>query len=169
VDSELELSNCPLGFKIAQKLNPNAFDAFHGAGGVLRQMNRLNEAAEEYKKAIELNTRDAYAHIALAACYEGLGQAGLSAECKKTALDLGESQIESKYDHACFWALAGDRKQALQLLSEVLRSGSTTRKQAANDIDLALVRGDTEFAALVLEPNGPADSEILAAARGQTP
>jgi tetratricopeptide (TPR) repeat protein len=155
-------------FKIAQKLDPNASDAFHGAGGVLRQMTRLNEAAEEYKQAIKLNGGDAYAHVALSTCYEGLGQAELAAEYRKTALDLGDKQIESKYDRACFWALAGNRKQAMQLLAEALGSGTTTQKQAANDIDLASLRGDTEFAELVLEPHGSADSTFVGAEHRQT-
>jgi tetratricopeptide (TPR) repeat protein len=164
-----DLNSALAEFNIAQKLDPNELDTFHGAGGVLRQMKRMAEAVEEYKKAIELNTRDAYAHIALAACYEDLGQAELSAECKKRAVNIGDSQIESRFDRACFWALAGNRKQALQFLAEAFRAGETTEEQAVNDIDLALVHGDADFAALVLESHRPGDSSMQAAVQGRTP
>jgi Flp pilus assembly protein TadD len=154
-------------FKTVQRLKPTEPDAFHGAGGVLRQMNRSNEAVDEYRKAIELNTTDAYAYIELAVCYKVLGQSELSAEYVEKALALGDTQIASIYDRACFWALAGNREKAIQLFAEALNSGDTTRRQARNDIDLALLHGDAEFAALVLEPDRQADFAVRTAAQGE--
>jgi hypothetical protein len=79
----------------------------------------------------------------------------LASESRERALKLTDSQIEDKYERACFWALTGNRKRALQLLSEAISSGDATTKQAANDIDLVSLHGDPEFEALVQEPNGP--------------
>jgi tetratricopeptide (TPR) repeat protein len=154
-------------FKTAQKLGADEPEIIYCVGGILRHMRRMADAVEEYKKAVELNRRDAYAYMALAACYKDLGQAELTAECKKTALDLGDSQIESKYDRACFWALAGDPKQALQFLAESFRSGDITEAQAASDIDLAIFHGDADFAAVFQASQRPVDSAVQAAEQGQ--
>ena len=136
-------------FRIAFELDSEDRDTYHGAGGTLRRMNRFSEAVTQYKSAIDLDGGDAYAHMALAACYEATAQAELSAEHRKTALELGDGKIEGKYNRACFWALGGNRKLAVQLLSEAISSGDTAPAMVTRDIDLASLHGDLEFEAII--------------------
>jgi tetratricopeptide (TPR) repeat protein len=154
-------------FRIAQALNSENRDTYHGAGGTLRRMNRFSEAATEYKSAVGLDGGDAYAHMALAACYEATAQAELSEEHRKIALELGDGKIEGKYNRACFWALAGDRKLALHLLSEAISSGDTAQAMAARDIDLASLHGDPEFEAIIGAIN-KSKGEQIAVVGGKT-
>jgi tetratricopeptide (TPR) repeat protein len=155
-------------FRIAQAKDPNKPDAYHGAGAVLRRLDRFSDAVQEYKSAIEINGRDAYAHIALAACYERAGQAELSAKHRIIALELGDNQVEGEYNRACFWALAGDRKRSLQFLSEAISSSRNVQAMAMKDVDLYSLRGDTEFEAPVTRECESKAEESPTVANGKT-
>jgi tetratricopeptide (TPR) repeat protein len=153
-------------FRIAQKLDPKGFDAFHGAGGTLRQMGRFSEAAEEFRSAIRIGGEEAYAHIALSKCYESLGQCEPAVQSRNAALALGDTGIAGKYNRACYWALMGDTKRALQLLSEAIGSGETTPLAVANDIDLASLYDHPGFKVLLSTDDRCQDKEISGEARG---
>ena len=55
------------------------------------------------------------------------------------------------YDHACFRALAGDRKGAVAALRTAVRKGFRQLDQIESDPDLASVREDRDYRALVEE------------------
>jgi hypothetical protein len=109
-----------------------------------------------FERAWELR-QDDFTRVLLA-CYRA--RAGRTAEARAVLADLPPSPSNS-YNLACTWALLGERELALEHLRrefEGLRAGpgalERQRQWAARDPDLASLRGDPRFQALIAADSG---------------
>jgi tetratricopeptide (TPR) repeat protein len=70
--------------------------------------------------------------------------------------DLGVIPALTWYNAACSYALAGDKEKAIDLLTRAFGTGFlTSRDQVRTDPDLANLRDDPRYAALVAAPPAP--------------
>ena len=155
--------------KRAVELAPEWPEPHRLLGYLHRSVGNLSEAAAEFKEAVRIDDGDAYSHISLAICYEGLEEIELALQPRKRATELGDTQIADTYGRACFWALLGDPKRALQLLGDAISSGQVTNEEARNDIDLISLRDQPDFQALVQEANEQMTEKVQIAAQVRTP
>ena len=85
---------------------------------------------------------------------EGAGKPAEAAEHLKKAVDLGSSAPPLIYNLACAYALTGRKDDAFARLTEVAGTGWLTREQVEGDADLASLKSDPRFAALLAKLPG---------------
>jgi tetratricopeptide (TPR) repeat protein len=88
-----DFGSCVSCLEAAIRLNPKWALAYEALGGVYLKSkaafpNRLNKAAENYKKAIELEPSRIELHLDLAKCYEDGGEANNAEKEYKTILKI---------------------------------------------------------------------------------
>ncbi|MCZ6669618.1 MAG: hypothetical protein O6947_01155, partial [Acidobacteria bacterium] len=132
----------------AVALEPFNWYFYHQLGRALKGENDLQGAADAESRACELG-RSQQPCAALAI---GLLQLGRDAEARAQAARAKAmpDSLAGTYNLACFWALAGDRDQALQFLRSSYGIGPGAA-WIASDPDLASLHGDPEFEALIEE------------------
>jgi tetratricopeptide (TPR) repeat protein len=114
----------------------------------LSTAGRHEEALVPARKACELlATQENCVHHALALLELDKSDEAVDAARKAEAL---QNTIWGAYNLACFWSLHGDRRLALDWLRRSANLGLAT-EYVARDPDLALLRGDPEFKAIVEE------------------
>jgi len=132
----------------AVALMPNYWRHHQTLGVLLGQLGRDQEALPTLEIACELgNAQSACAMYAIS-----LFKAERAADARKAAQQAAELTSDSlgAYNLACYFALSGQRKRALALLSDALELGpvGTAPNQ---DPDLATLHGDPEFIAILAE------------------
>ncbi|MFN7975163.1 MAG: M56 family metallopeptidase [Acidobacteriota bacterium] len=82
------------------------------------------------------------------------------------SIELGYSESVGLYDIACARARKGDKVQALETLGHAVEAGFDDASQIENDDDLATLRGDSQFTAILKRAEEIAgDGERIAALR----
>lgn len=122
-------------------------------------LGRAADAEAAYRRALhvvrlhlELNPDDSRAATmcAVALCRLGERDEGLEWANRARAIDPDDSGV--LYNVACLFALEGQRDDALACLEQAFKSGFGARDWIANDPDLASLRGDPRFQALLARP-----------------
>jgi serine/threonine protein kinase/tetratricopeptide (TPR) repeat protein len=126
----------------------NLADAYRAAG-------RTTEANATYDKAIHLaflqlqvNPKSAGVTSDVALYYAKKGNAALALQYIHQARSLDAGDLQLIYDQAQIEALAGKQKEALATLRKAFQKGYSP-EEAANDPELASLKGLTEFTKLV--------------------
>ena len=134
-------------YQRAIELDPTFAYPHNGLGNVYRDLGRYDEAIAAYQRAIELDPTFATAHISLASLYRYLGRTDDWARHIAEARRLVKP--DDTYNLACLESVAGNDDAALEHLAQVLAARPGLRAWAARDPDLAWVRDDPRFQALV--------------------
>jgi peroxiredoxin len=104
------------------------------------------------------------ARLHVAQTYAATGRFKIAASLMK---ELVRSEREARpemartgaYNWACYAALAGDRKEALEAVRIAVASDRTDLDWMAKDLDLALIHGDEEFVRLLAEARQRRDAK----------
>ena len=132
--------------KHALALQPSSWRHFQRLGLVYSRAGRLDEAVLSFERSCRLGERqEACANHAVT-----LQRAGREAEARQAAADA-ESLAASPwgyYNLACYWSVAGDRAAAIASLERAVELGFADAL-ITTDPDLAAIRGDAEFEAIV--------------------
>ncbi len=129
--------------------NPRDREAQRLLGLALTRQGKADEAVEALRRAIELGEDGPAIHRNLG---EALLRAGKPAEAAahlKKAVDLGANASPLIYNLACAYALSGRKDDAFARLTEVAGTGWLTREQLEGDADLASLKSDPRFGALL--------------------
>jgi len=137
-------------------LDPNFYAAF----GILRMAHeRLGEKhkAEEtlpaslaaFTRYLTLHPEDANAHVLHAAELASAGRSDEARAAAACALKLSPDDPLMLYNGACTFACLGDRKMALEALTRAVDAGFEFAEWIRRDPDLASLRDEPEFKALV--------------------
>ncbi len=124
---------------------PDSPVAHHDLGDALHDLGKWEESVDAYANSCKLNeTQHNCAHHAYA-----LHRAGREAEAREVGRRASEMKdvITGTRRLACYYALAGDRAEALHLLQRSLELGWV----GYDNPDLDSLHGDPEFEALVAE------------------
>ncbi len=131
-------------------------DAAFFAAQALEALGRADAARAAYADALavierhmDLNPDDPRAATmrGVALCRTGRRDEGLRWAREALALDPLDAGV--KYNAACIHAVEGAKEDALALLADAIRAGFGNREWFLRDPDLASLRGDPRFEALV--------------------
>ncbi len=129
-------------------LAPVSARTSYDLGNLLSHLGQWEESVEAYTRSCDLGkTQDPCAHYAYA--LYGTGREVEAREAGRRASDMNDEPW-STYHLACYYALAGDRAEALHLLQRSLELGYADEGIADNP-DLSLLHGDPEFESIVAE------------------
>ena len=132
----------------AAMLAPDSWDVLSRLGKALLTLGRYEESVIHHARACDLARMQ---HVCAASSL-ALHLAGQAAEAR-TAAELASNMKDSSlgsYNLACYYALAGNRDEALDHLRSSLRLGNHDA-WIAHDPDLRSLHGDPEFEVIVAE------------------
>ncbi|MEW6188948.1 MAG: tetratricopeptide repeat protein [Actinomycetota bacterium] len=89
---------------------------YGGKGGKLFREGRLKEASEAFKKALELNPKDAGIHYQLAMTYENMGKTNLAIKHYKKTIQLMPKAPEPHYNLAAMYKSRNELDKAIKEL-----------------------------------------------------
>jgi tetratricopeptide (TPR) repeat protein len=123
--------------------------AHNGLGNVYYQQGRHEEAIAAYQRAIELDPEIAVLQASFAAACRELGR---EADYKQHIARARELMAdENEYNKACIESITGNADAALDHLAKALERAPGFRAWARRDLDLAFIRDDPRFQALMKE------------------
>ena len=130
--------------------DPEAADrtAFHLWGEALRQLERYDEALAWLKKASDLAPDDFHIWLAQGWCYKRTGHLTLAIDALENALADHPSEAIIHFNLACYWSLAGNKRQALNYLAEAFEIDCQYRDQVHDEPDFDPIRNDPDFQSL---------------------
>lgn len=122
----------------------------------LRELGRTEEANANSRAAIaaserylELNPDDVRAHYMRAGAYAELGESEPAMRSVEAAIALAPEDSSVLYNAACMYGLLGRGDRALELLERAMETGTLHRDWVERDPDLALLRDEPRFRALL--------------------
>jgi serine/threonine protein kinase/Tfp pilus assembly protein PilF len=140
----------------ATRLRPDFYETPNFLACVYAGLGRDADAQASYRLALQaaqkhlgLHPEDARAHYLAAVAWCRLGEPGRGVEWARRALALEPDDHNTLYNAACVYALAGRADEALACLEGAVRHGTGHRNWVENDPDLASLRGDPRFQALL--------------------
>jgi serine/threonine protein kinase/tetratricopeptide (TPR) repeat protein len=149
-------------FERATALSPERTILWLNLGDAYRRSkDRKPQAAEAYRRVIELGTRDisinrtdALAHAIIASAYAKLGQHNLSEQFAARAVALGPQDLDVLFASAVVAILNGNEESALHFIQRTLDAGGS-RAAIARDPEFTSLHGHEQFKKLVLTDRDP--------------
>lgn len=128
-----------------------AAQAYEALGDEDTARQRYADALAIVETHMDLNPDDPRAATmrAVASCRLGRLEEGIHWAERAIAIDPTDASV--RYNVACLFALEGERERAIDLLEQAFASGFGQRDWVRQDPDLASLRGDPRFEALVAE------------------
>ena len=129
---------------------PNDFDSYslYLWGEALRAMERYDEAISPLRRAAESMPTNIHVPVALAWCYKRTGQIKAAIDSLEKALAVEPTEALLHYNLACYWSLAGDKRRALEYLSQSLDIDPGCLSLIDDEPDFDPIRTDPRFQAL---------------------
>lgn len=132
-------------FDEANKLNSHAL---YLRGEALRELGRFDEALLPLARAAEEAPSNYKIWLALGWCHKRTGRIDLAIESLEEALAVDSQNALVHYNLACYWSLAGNKRQALLFLAQALDLDPNYRDLVSAESDFDPVRNDPAFRAL---------------------
>jgi Flp pilus assembly protein TadD len=117
-------------------------------GEALRALERYQEAIVPLGRVAELDSENIQVWLALGWCHKRTGRLDLAIDALETALAADPNEALVCYNLACYWSLAGGKRQALSYLEQALSLNADYRRLANHESDFDPIRSDPEFQAL---------------------
>ncbi len=140
----------------AVELNPQFYEAYddlrmyyEGLGDNEKHMNVIKKLLEIYPQLLRKHPEDAYRHMAYAVT---LAVAKRNEEAKiegNKALDLSSDDPIMMYYGACLYARLGEKKEAIRLIGDSIKSGYENFEWIKRDPDFENIRNEPEFVELI--------------------
>jgi tetratricopeptide (TPR) repeat protein len=134
-------------YQRAIELDPEFAYPHNGLGNVYHDLGRYEEAEAACQRAIDLDPEDAAFQASFAAVCRELGREKDYEQHIRRARELMANA--SDYNKACIESIAGNTDAALKYLAKALERAPGRRDLARRDPDLAFIRDDPRFQALV--------------------
>jgi tetratricopeptide (TPR) repeat protein len=134
---------------------PNDHEALRLLGLALTRQGKAGEAVDVLRRAVELGEDGPAIQRALGEALLHAGKPAEAAEHLKKAVDLGSNAPPLLYNLACAYALSGRKDDAFARLTEAAGTGWLTREQIEGDSDLASLKPDPRFGALLSKLPAP--------------
>jgi serine/threonine protein kinase/Flp pilus assembly protein TadD len=143
-------------FEEAARVRPEDYQSMMLASLPYEALGRVEEAQVSLRKGLqlvekhlELNPDDVRALYLAAIALVQLGQKEKALALSSHALTLDSEDSGVLYNCACVNALAGQTEQAFAVLDKAIKNGFGHREWLENDSDLASLRSDPRFDALL--------------------
>jgi tetratricopeptide (TPR) repeat protein len=136
-------------YQQALALEPDHVGAIRWLGIMKAQAGDCAGAAPHYARLAALGREDGFAIAALGACEIRAKRPDDAVKTLQRAIAAGNQQPAVHYNLACAYAQAGRRDEALTALETAVADGYTGKREMAEDADLAPLRGEARFQALL--------------------
>jgi tetratricopeptide (TPR) repeat protein len=134
-------------YQRAIALDPEDADYHNNLGIAYQHAGRYEEAIAAYQRAIELDPEYAVPRVGLAGVYRHIGDTDASSRHVEQSRRL--LAPDDYYNKACIESIAGNADAALKYLAKALERAPGMQNWARRDPDLAFIRDDPRFQALV--------------------
>ena len=104
-------------------------------GEALRELKRYAEAVVSLNLAAEGLPDEVPIYVALGWCFKRLGRIDLAIEALERGLAADPNAAILPYNLACYWSLAGNKRQALLLLSQAISLDAEFRNLVDSEPD----------------------------------
>lgn len=118
-------------------------------GMVLRQMGDNQGALDAFDVAYEENSDHLSLLLAMAWCYKRTDRLDRAIATMEHAYATDPTEPIVLYNLACYWALAGNKAQALSWLGRALRMNCDLKRLISEEQDFDQLRNDPDFELLV--------------------
>jgi tetratricopeptide (TPR) repeat protein len=118
-------------------------------GQCLRELGRFREALDPLWQAAQSNPENIGTWLALGWCYKRTGKLDRAIESLEEALSVEPNDALVHYNLACYWALAKNKRQALNYLRKAFALEEDYRSLVAEESDFDPIRDDPAFQALM--------------------
>jgi len=132
---------------------PATFHVEFLRGEALRQLQDYTTALVHLDRAFALEPDHVSLLMALAWCYKRTGQLPRSISAMEHAYRLAPKEAVILYNLACYWALSGNKTQALSWLGRALRMDGDLRKLIPGETDFDAIRDDPDFQMMTRGPD----------------
>jgi serine/threonine protein kinase/tetratricopeptide (TPR) repeat protein len=154
--SQGKLDDAVQWFEQAARVMPEDYQSRMLLASALHGLGRSEEAASAYKRGLqaaemhlELYPGDSRALYFGANALTQLGDKERAIKWAERALQQEPNEQQVLYNVACVYALLGEKDRAIACLEQASTGGWGQREWMAHDPDLAILRGDPRFEALV--------------------
>ncbi len=153
---------CFASTSVAQEDLPSAEDAL-----ALVQSGQAEAALGAWEKRAAADKNDGQAQFYYAYCLHMTGDLARAHDAHIAAARFPQFTVNALYNHACVHALQNEKDAAFTALDEAIEAGFQRVERLETDNDLANLRGDGRFAAVVLRLSGMEPTKVaeLPAAR----
>jgi tetratricopeptide (TPR) repeat protein len=142
------------GQDISQEEKEKRMGIFHyNEGNKSFKEERLDEAIDNYKKALHHNKTLKEAVINLSTAYMKNLNFEEALETLNMGIALDSTNPYIYYNYACYYSLTSQPKASIEKLQEAIRLGFTNFKQIEIDPDLEKLRQSPEFKSEALQSN----------------
>jgi tetratricopeptide (TPR) repeat protein len=117
-------------------------------GEALRELERWSEAIASLNVAAEGLPEDLPIFIAQGWCYKRMGRIDLAIAALEKGLEVDPNSAILHYNLACYWSLAGNKRQSLMFLSRAIAMDGEFRDRVATETDFDTIRNDPAFRAV---------------------
>ena len=125
------------------------FASHYLRGMVYRQMGEHQAALDAFDVAYEENPENLSLLLAMAWCYKRAEQLEKAISTMQHAYAVSPTEPIVLYNLACYWALSGNKLQALSWLGRALRMDRDLKRLISDEHDFDQLRADPDFETLV--------------------
>ncbi|HEV3138422.1 MAG TPA: tetratricopeptide repeat protein [Pirellulales bacterium] len=123
--------------------------ALYLQGEGLRALGHFREALGPLSRAAQGSPNSVHIWLALGWCHKRTGRIDLAIESLEEALAVEPNNALVNYNLACYWSVAGNRRQALSYLSRSFDLKDHYRALVGSEPDFDGIRSDPSFQALI--------------------
>jgi len=117
-------------------------------GEALRALGRYGEALVPLAQVTNSDPENVHAWLAAGWCHKRAGRIDLAIDALEAALRADPEEPLIHYNLACYWSLAGGKRQALAYLEQAFSLDPSYRGLVDQEPDFDPIRSDREFQAL---------------------
>jgi Flp pilus assembly protein TadD len=146
----LELGMPQQALDVLARLDPADADwhTLYLQGEALRGLGRCEEALPPLARVIEAEPENVRAWLALAWCQKRVRRLDQAIFSMESALAADPEEPLIHYNLACYWSLAGGKRQALGYLEQALAMDGSFRRMIDAESDFDSLRSDPDFQSL---------------------
>jgi tetratricopeptide (TPR) repeat protein len=118
-------------------------------GEALRSMERYRDALVPLSRVAEDEPENVHAWLALGWCHKRTGRLDLAIDALESAVAVDPEDALIRYNLACYWSLAGGKRQTLSYLEQALALDPNYRRLVDHEPDFDPLRSDPDFQAVL--------------------
>lgn len=122
-----------------------AFAVNYLRGEVLKDLERHEEALKSFRAALAEKPEDVSLLLSMAWCYKRTSQLAKAIAAAEQAYRVKPTAPIILYNLGCYWALVGNKTQALSWLGRAVRMDKSLRKLIPAEHDFDSIRNDPDF------------------------